>query len=215
MTDASPEGEPGPAPTDEALVAAFVAGDLAAFDALTDRHARRVYAICYRYFQDPHDAEDAAQEAFVTLYRRAETFSAASAFSTWMYRVTMNTCNDIARKRSRRPQTVPLGNERGDAASDRSGVMAAGDRGAEDLLASAELAQELREALKALDGDQREAVVLHDVYGLAYADIATRTGVAVGTVKSRVHRGHARLTEILRHLRDPSEPSVPSGPPTR
>ena len=199
--------------SDEELLSAFVAGDESAFEELTDRHAARVYAICYRYFRNVQDAEDAAQDAFLTLYRRAETFSATSAFSTWMYRVTMNTCNDLARKRARRPRTVPIVDERRNG-PDRSEVLASADPGTEDLLASAELAEELRDALAALDPDQREAVILHDVYGYPYVDIATRTGVAVGTVKSRVHRGHARLTDLLRHLRDPSEPSLPSSPPS-
>lgn len=199
--------------SDEQLVSAFVAGDQAAFTELSARHARRVYAICYRYFSNAHDAEDAAQEAMLTLYRRAETFTATAAFSTWMYRVTMNTCNDLARKRSRRPRTVPIAGERGDSA-DRASLLASSDPAAEDVLASAELAVELREALTQLDADQRTAVLLHDVQGLPYADIAVQTGVAVGTVKSRVHRGHARLTELLQHLRKPSEPSAPPRPPT-
>src|SRR5918992_2999378 len=92
--------------SDEVLVKAFVAGDESAFDTLVQRHSRRVYAICLRYFGNPGDAEDAAQEAFLALYRRASTFSGAAPFSTWMYRVATNACNDLARKRARRPQTT-------------------------------------------------------------------------------------------------------------
>jgi RNA polymerase sigma-70 factor, ECF subfamily len=194
---------PGDARSDEALLAAYVAGDSGAYSVLVDRYARRVYGICYRYFRDPTDAEDAAQETFVTLLRRAETFTGAAAFSTWLYRVTTNTCNDMARKRSRRPRTVPLPDAGGD------------EPAAADLLANRELALELRDALSALDAEHREAVVLHDVLGLPYADIAERSGVAVGTVKSRIHRAHARLAGALRASQGaPTEPSPPARPPT-
>jgi RNA polymerase sigma-70 factor, ECF subfamily len=190
--------------TDEQLVAAWVEGDHAAFAELVDRFDRRVYAICYRYFGNTADAEDAAQEAFVALLRRAETFSGASSFSTWMYRVTMNACNDLARRRARRPQ--PARTEL-DELADTAAV--------DDALAARELSLELRSALATLEPEQREAVVLHDVLGLPHADIAARQGVAVGTVKSRVHRGHARLASALAHLDASSgEPSAAPNPPT-
>jgi RNA polymerase sigma factor (sigma-70 family) len=94
----------GESDSDEALLAAFVAGEDRAFDALVGRYERRVYAICYRYFGNAADAEDALQDAFVALLRRGSTFTGASSFSTWMYRVATNACNDLARKRARRPQ---------------------------------------------------------------------------------------------------------------
>jgi RNA polymerase sigma-70 factor (ECF subfamily) len=185
--------------TDEALVAAFVGGDESAFDVLVARYERRVYAICYRYFGNAADAEDAAQNTFVALLRRAETFTGASSFSTWLYRVATNACNDLARKQARRPQ--PATTEVADLAD-----LAV----AEDVLARRELGLELSAALATLDTDQREAVVLHDLYGLPYADIAARAGVAVGTVKSRIHRAHARLAAVL----NAAEPQRPSAPPT-
>lgn len=176
--------------TDEVLVAAYVAGDARAFDELVSRHSRRVYGICLRYFRNPADAEDAAQEAFVALLRRASTFTGASSFSTWMYRVTTNACNDLARKRARRPRSAdtPV-----DALAETATT--------EDVLGRRELALDLRQALAGLDVEYREPVVLHDVGGLAYAEIAERLAVPVGTVKSRIHRGHARLAAALDHLR--------------
>ena len=208
--------------TDENLVAAWVAGDRRAFDTLVDRYDRRVYGICYRYFGNAADAEDAMQDTFVALLRRAETFTGAAAFSTWLYRVATNACNDLARKRSRRPRTVPLA---GSSGGDRpAGAEPVSDLPAvEDVLATRELRMELAGALRTLDPEQREAVVLHDVCGVPYADIAERAGVAVGTVKSRIHRAHARLAALLGHLDDTrpggsprpaGEPSTPSRPPT-
>jgi len=183
---------------DEDLLMAFVGGDQSAFDQLVDRYARRVYAICLRYFGNPPDAEDAAQEAFVTLYRRAGTFTGAARFSTWMYRVATNACNDLARKRARRPQTVTRGDTAGLAPTP-----------APDLLANRELGMELEAALAALEPEYRELILLHDVSGFRYADIAARLGVPVGTVKSRIHRGHARLAAALSHLRGEPSASLP------
>ncbi len=192
-----------PTPSDEHLVARFVAGDAAAFDLLVERYRTRVYAICYRYFGDAADAEDAAQETFVLLLRRAQTFSGHARFSTWMYRVATNACNDLARKRSRRPPTVARTFERHEAA----------DPSAEDQLLARELGAELAEALRRLDADQRSAIIAHDLAGVPYAEIAARAGVAVGTVKSRIHRGHARLAELLTTHEAP-EPADGSRPPT-
>jgi RNA polymerase sigma-70 factor (ECF subfamily) len=196
------------AASDEALVAEYVDGNSDAFDELVRRHSRRVYGICLRYFGNAADAEDAAQETFVAVLRRATTFNGASAFSTWLYRVATNACNDIARKRARRPRN---------AGTDVAQLVDLADP--HDLLANRELRLELRTALQSLEPEHRDAVVLHDVGGLAYVDIAGRLGVPVGTVKSRIHRGHARLALALTHLREASgdpaaEPSGAAAPPT-
>lgn len=172
---------------DEVLVGEWVRGDQAAFDELVRRYRRRVYGICYRYFGDAADAEDAAQDAFVALLRRAGTFQGTSSFSTWMYRVTVNACNDLARKRGRRPQRTD---------TDVS-TLADDLASAEDLVSRRELGMVLESALRELDADTRTAIVLHDVQGVPYQDIAERLGMAVGTVKSRIHRGHARLAALL------------------
>lgn len=190
-------------PTDEDLLAAFVAGDERAFATLVQRYQRRVHGICYRYFGDPGDAEDAAQDAFLTLYRRAETFRGGSAFSTWMYRVTTNACNDIARKRSRRPRKAEAVVEDLPLADPRDGT------------GQVLLQLELREALLQLEPDHREAVIGHTVEGRPYHEIAEQAGVAVGTIKSRVHRGHAKLAAILdKAERTATEPSGRAPPPT-
>lgn len=176
-------------PSDEALVAAYVAGHGAAFDALVTRYRRRVFGICLRYFHDPHEAEEAAQETFVALLRRAETFAGSARFSTWLYRVATNCCHDLARRRARAP-----------APADPADATPVETAEVDDLLARRELGMELAAALRRLEPDQRDAVVLRDVHGLPYDVVAGRLGVPVGTVKSRVHRGHARLAVLLSHL---------------
>lgn len=214
---------PPDADSDEALVAAFVAGDPDAFDALVARHRRRVYGICYRYFGNAADAEDALQDTFVALLRRADTFGGTAAFSTWLYRVATNACNDLARKRSRRPKTVPLAPESRGGDGPPGQAPALDEPGVEEVLATRELGAELVAALRTLEPAQREAVVLHDVYGVPYHEIAARWDVAVGTVKSRIHRAHGRLADALAAADDaagggadaaPGEPSASTRPPT-
>lgn len=206
--------------SDEELVARWQAGDERAFDAIVDRFTRRVFGICLRYFGNADDAEEATQETFVVLYRRGTSFRGQSRFSTWLYRVTTNVCHDLGRKRSRRVDTVPLHNGWGDDGSGhgpddrRVGQRPSPATDGQDALLAAELGTEIAEALSRLDPDQRAAVVLHDVYGLPYDEVAGRCGVAVGTAKSRVHRGHARLADELQHLRGrPATPGNHAGTP--
>lgn len=176
---------------DRALLARAVAGDGGAFDQLVDRYTPRVYAICLRYFGDVEAAQDATQTAMIALYRGMAGFRGHAAFSTWMYRVATNACHDLARRNAREPRTIALDDTR------TAGGPQLLDDDAVDRLVAAELQSDLRAALAQLDTDQRHAVVLRDVVGASYADIARLQHVAVGTAKSRVHRGHARLAELL------------------
>lgn len=178
--------------SDEVLLERARAGDGRAFDALVDRHADRVYAICWRYFGNATDADDAFQATFLAWYRGMSGFRGQAALSTWLYRVATNACHDLARRRARQPMTVPLDDDRGGAGHEPV------DQAAVDRLAAAELQPDLLAALDQLDAEQRRAVLLRDVVGASYAEIAAAQHVAVGTAKSRVHRGHARLAEILR-----------------
>lgn len=115
-----------------------------------------------------------------------------------MYRVTTNACNDMARKRARRPRSSATEVE---SLSDTAAI--------DDILGNRELGMELEAALAGLDPEYREVIVFHDVMGLPYADIAERLDLAVGTVKSRIHRGHARLATGLAHLREPNRTIAP------
>lgn len=170
--------------SDEDLVALAGDGDQAAFTTLVHRHADRVYAICWRYFRDDADAQDATQEVFLAVHRNAGRFRGGARFSTWLYRIAVNACNDIVRRREVRPRSAGVDPER---------LTATGP----DDIANLELDLDLRTALAKLGAEHREAVVLHSLYGVPYADIAEQAGVSVGTVKSRVHRGLAQLARLL------------------
>jgi RNA polymerase sigma-70 factor (ECF subfamily) len=150
------------------------------------RHEERAFAIAVRVVNDRSEALDATQEAFVTVYRRASSFRGDAAFTTWLYRITVNACNDALRKKARGgvlesdPQAHP--NE-----------IAAQD----DVEAEVGRRVDVARALAALSPEYREAVVLHDLGGVPYEDIATITEVAIGTVKSRISRGRKRLARLL------------------
>jgi len=174
------------------LVERYVGGDLEAFDKLVSRHQSRVFGICLRMLKDRHDAFDATQDTFVTLFRKADRYRAEAAFTTWLYRVTTNVCYDHLRRQQR---------NRSDSMPDH---LDPADPQAEDFYASADLRPSIEEALVALQPEFRAAVILVDLEGLALETAAETLGVPVGTVKSRVFRGRKLLAQQLGNLRQGS-----------
>ena len=174
---------------DIALVERYVQGDLSAFDEIVRIHQDRVFGICMRMLRDRDAAYDAAQDTFVTLFRKADRYKAEAAFATWLYRVTVNVCYDHLRRAQRRPiESLPdhLDPE---------------DRRAGDAYDSADLRPTIENALGNLPPEFRSAVVLVDIEGLALETAAGILEVPVGTVKSRVFRGRRLLAEALGNLR--------------
>lgn len=172
---------------DRELAERYLRGDRAAFGLLVERHQRRVYNIAYRLV-GPSDADDATQDVFLTCLRKLGGFRWESAFTTWLYRVTVNVCTDLLRKRAREaPTDEPP------------------DRPAEDRADAAVAAADIERALLKVPMDFRAPLVLHDVHDLPYEKIADALGVPVGTVKSRIHRGRVALARALR--------GEPGGPP--
>jgi len=167
--------------SDDELVRRFVAGEANdAVDVLIRRHQDRVFGIAYRILGNRADALDAAQEVFVVVFRKAKSFRHQSAFTTWLYRLTVNACTDLHRRRARQP--IPA--EALEAPiPDSAGAT-------DDRLAIAQ-------ALRKLPLDQRTAVIMRDLYGLSYEEIAEATSSAVGTVKSRISRGRDSLSAVL------------------
>jgi len=178
---------------DAALIERYLAGDSDAFEELMRAHEDRVFGICLRMLRDREAALDATQETFITVFRKAATFGGRSAFSTWLYRVAVNTCYDALRRRQRR-QADPLP-EGTDPPDPHAG----------DDLSSVELRPDVESALAALPSEFRAAVVLSDVEGLALQTVSEVLGVPVGTVKSRVFRGRRLLAESLGNLSGGSE----------
>lgn len=178
---------------DAALIEQYLAGDVDAFDALMRAHEGRVFSICLRMLREREAALDATQETFITVFRKADRFAGRSAFSTWLYRVAVNTCYDVAR-RSRRKSAAPL----------PEGLDPA-DPGADDDFESADIRPDIEEALVALPSEFRAAVILVDLEGLALETVSEALSVPIGTIKSRVFRGRRLLAESLGNLRGDSE----------
>ena len=163
------------------------AGDRAALDALLRRHYDRVYAVCRRITGNDADAADATQEALLAIVRGLPRFDERAAFSTWVYRIATNACLDELRRRRRRPEPgLPSG-----------GVPAVQFGGAPDLAEAVATRVEVDAALAQLPTEFRAAVVLRDLCGLSYDDIAQVLEVPPGTVRSRIARGRAALVPLL------------------
>jgi RNA polymerase sigma-70 factor (ECF subfamily) len=182
------------AATDAALIEEYLRGDVGAFEELMRAHEDRVFAVCLRMLRDRDAALDATQETFITVFRKVDRFAGHSAFSTWLYRVAVNTCYDQSRRRTRR-QTSPMPEGRDPA-----------DLQAISALEAVELRPDVERALAALPAEYRAAVVLCDLEGLDMQTTAEILGVPVGTVKSRVFRGRRLLAESLGNLAGPPNP---------
>lgn len=171
-------------------------GDLDAFNSLVALHQDQVYNLCLRMLASPAAAEDAAQDAFISAFRKIESMRGPSARS-WLLRIAANTCIDELRRRKRRPQVsldVPVASEEGERSLDVRDETA----GPEQMALQGELRQALQVELLRLPDDQRLAIILCDIEGLSYEEIASTMGGSLGTVKSRISRGRARLREALR-----------------
>jgi len=177
------------AAADVELLNRYLQGDIEAFDELVRAHEDRVFGICLRMMRDRDAALDAVQETFVTVFRKADRYEEKAAFSTWLYRVTVNTCYDqLRRAKRRRTEPIP---ETADPADPRSG----------DEFDAVELRPDIEKALQEMPVDFRAAVVLVDLQSLSLEQAAQILDVPIGTVKSRVFRGRRVLAESLGNLR--------------
>ena len=174
------------------LIERASSGDPEAFNRLMANHERRMYAVALRMCANREDAQDCLQEAMLRVYRAIGGFKGESSFSTWLYRITTNTCLDELRRRKNK-QASSLDDllEEGWAPSD--------ERGSPERHAlRAEAARVLHQAIRELPDDMRAAVVLRDIQGCAYEEIARALDINVGTIKSRISRGREKLREKLK-----------------
>src|SRR5271170_2666714 len=179
------------------------AGDSAAFDFLYQLHSRRVYALCLRMVNNPADAEDLMQEAFLQLFRKIATFRGESAFSTWLHRMTVNVVLMRLRKKSLPATSL---DEVTDPEDESSGPRK--DIGAPDLRLSGAVDRvNLERSIDKLPPGYRTVFTLHDVQGYEHNEIAEIMGCSVGNSKSQLHKARTRLRELLQedvrqHARD-------------
>ena len=155
-------------------------------------HSARVYRLAYRLTGNPHDAEDLTQEVFVRVFRSLASYSPGT-FEGWLHRITTNLFLDMARRRQRiRFEGLGEETEARIGGAEPPPAQAFDDR---------HLDSDIQAALKALPPEYRAAVILCDIEGLSYEEIADALGIKLGTVRSRIHRGRAQLREALEHRR--------------
>jgi RNA polymerase sigma-70 factor, ECF subfamily len=185
-----------PLPDEAAVIARAADGDRTAFAQLMEHYQGACYGLAWRLLGDPDQAADATQDAFIHAYKAMGSYR-GGIFRSWLLRITANASYDILRRQQRRPTTVlPDPAEGAPELPDRAAVNP-------DIEATrAEMYRHLERALARLPEDQRTAIVLCDVYGMDYNEVAAMTQSALGTVKSRIHRGRLRLRELLAEHRE-------------
>lgn len=178
------------------LVEAGQRGDVEAFNQLVRLYEGRVYNLCYRMLGDADSAADVTQDTFISAYRSLQKFR-GGVFRSWLLRIATNACYDTLRARKRRP-TLSL--DAAQDAEDDGPAFDLPDQGEtpDEVALRRELAAAIQLGLAELPEEQRAVVILSDVQGLAYEEIAVVTNTNLGTVKSRLSRARARLREILR-----------------
>ena len=199
MADApepTPTHRTQPLPDEAAVIERAAAGDRTAFAQLMEHYQSACYGLAWRLLSDADKAADATQDAFIHAYRAIGSYR-GGVFRSWLLRITANASYDILRRQQRRPTTtLPDPDE---------GLPELPDPGAPNPVAEAtrsELYRHLEVALGKLPPDQRTAIVLCDVYGMDYNEVAAMTQSALGTVKSRIHRGRLRLRELMEEHRE-------------
>lgn len=178
-------------------MAAAQRGDRRALDALLRRHYDLVHGVCRRVLGTARDADDAAQEAMISIVRGLPRFDGRSAVTTWIYRIATNAALDEGRRRARRPALRMIAGAAGTPPEPTDGA-------ADQRLEAIADRQAIDEALAQLPTEFRVAVVLRDVADLDYAEIAAVLELPIGTVKSRIARGRGQLVQLLGN--NPPEP---------
>jgi len=178
---------------EQGLIAAAKRGDSQAFNKLILQYQTLVYNVAYRMLHDPEAAADAAQDAFISAFRALHGFRGGS-FKAWVLRIVTNACYDQMRFAKRRPSS-----SLDDMAvePDHSPALLDDAESPEEFALRQDLSTAIQSSLDDLAPDQRVTVILSDIQGMSYEEIAEATGVALGTVKSRLSRGRARLRDVL------------------
>jgi RNA polymerase sigma-70 factor, ECF subfamily len=185
---------------DNDLIKQFLAGREQAFEDLVYRYERKVYSLCYQYVGNQEDALDLAQETFLRVYRFLPRFRFDAAFSTWIYRLAVNTCLDFLRKEKHHRSLsldAPVKLAEGEAV-DRE--VAGEEPTPAEELERKELRREIHKALEKLPEEQRLPIILKEFQELSYEEIAALLQVPLGTVRSRISRGRIKLKTILQEM---------------
>ncbi len=177
------------------VIERVLAGDVNAYEQLVTQYEKSVYNLALRMVDNPEDAADMAQDAFIKAYNSLSGFRGDSKFSVWLYRIVSNVCLDFLRKQSRRP-AVSLSVEDDDGEDVQMDVP--DDSMSPQQMLERKLTREaVREGLKQLPEDYRQILLLRELQGLSYDEIAQTLDIGVGTVKSRIFRAREKLCAFL------------------
>lgn len=167
------------------------------FERLAQKTRKRVYRLAFRLSGNQTDAEDLTQEAYLRAYKNFHNFHEERPFENWVLRIVSRLFLDLLRHRDRRVKPASLDASWGDAGETPAMEVADLAPTAESLLVDSELDERLTHALRQLSAEQRTLVVLADIEGVAYKEIAELFGAPVGTIRSRLHRTHRQLRKLL------------------
>jgi len=185
---------------DTVLIRAIQTGDMAAFDELVLKHKDRLFNLVYWFLGDYQDANDCAQETFIKVFKSINSFRFESAFSTWLYRIAINTCKNRIKSSAYRwkKKTVSLEISNGSKNGNPCSEIVNGSPTPAIALEKKERMMWIQKAINSLPEEQNQVVVLRDIQGLSYQDISDITGLNLGTVKSRLARGRLELKNKLK-----------------
>ena len=185
---------------DQLLVERAQRGERHAFDLLVLKYQQKIVSLVMRYVRDPAEALDVSQEAFVKAYRALPGFRGESAFYTWLYRIAINTAKNYLVNLQRKPVDYTL-DRVGEDHPERSGYLR-DEETPEGLAMQEQLRDAVEQAIAALPEELRTAIMLREIEGLSYEDIATAMDCPVGTVRSRIFRARDAIDVAIRPLTD-------------
>ncbi|MGC3964366.1 MAG: RNA polymerase sigma factor RpoE [Rhodocyclaceae bacterium] len=186
---------------DQQLVERVQRGDKQAFGLLVSKYQRKLGRLLSRMIRDPAEVEDVTQEAFIKAYRALPSFRGDSAFYTWLYRIGINTAKNYLVSQGRRaPTSTEVDSEEAETMDDGDHLRDIDTP--ERLLQTKQIGQTVNAAMEALPEELRTAIVLREIEGLSYEEIATVMGCPIGTVRSRIFRAREAISERLRPMLD-------------
>lgn len=181
---------------DMELVEKSIKGDVNAFEDLVRRYQNKVFTVAFRMIGNREDAADLSQEAFVKAYRALPNFRGEASFQTWLHHIITNVCRDELRKRSR-ISAISLDKEIITSEGTFQSELADDALGPEDILENKDLAKNIQQAINILGPEYRMTIIMREIQGFSYEEIANTLSCSIGTVKSRLNRARTILKNIL------------------